>query len=279
MNGQIFNIQRFSIHDGPGIRTTVFMKGCNLRCRWCHNPESQVKSNQLMFFRDKCIGCGECIKICDKRLKKQCTDCGNCVSVCKSGALELCGSEISVEDLLSVILKDKKYYENSGGGVTFSGGEPLLQLEFLKEILKECRKENIHTAIETAANVDWNAFLQILPLVDLVICDIKCIDDEKHKWGTGVSNKLILENIKKLKKCRKELLFRTPLIPGYNHNEIEKIVDIIGEFKLELMPYHSLGESKYQALGREYSANACKVPERKLLTSLSKKFSNVFFSE
>ena len=279
MTGKIFNIQRFSIHDGPGIRTTVFMKGCNLRCLWCHNPESHKKCDQLMFYKEKCTHCGKCIELCDRRHTEECVACGRCVSVCESSALEICGREINTVGLFEEIKKDIKFYNTSGGGVTFSGGEPLLQYEFLGEVLKLCKNANINTAVETAANVPWSVFEELLPYIDYIICDIKSLDEKKHIFGTGASNKLILSNVEKLKNSGKEVLFRTPFIIGFNDEEIGDIAKMVFPCRLELMPYHSFGEGKCVSLGIDYPAKAYKEADADLLREITEKYSNVFYTQ
>jgi glycyl-radical enzyme activating protein len=266
LNGIIFDIQRFSIDDGPGIRTVVFLKGCNMRCLWCHNPESQNSHAEIMYYPQKCIGCGKCVDVCPHGahiiengkitfLRKKCINCGKCVQECHTGALTLTGKTVSVEEVMLEIKKDDLYYKNSGGGITFSGGEPLLQVDFLMELLIECEKLNYHCAIETAGNVEWEVFEKIIPYTDLFLYDIKLIDDINHKKSTGVSNKRIIENLKKLSVEKVEVWVRTPLIPSINDNpnDIKEISDLISSLKTikkhEFLPYNSLGESKYESLG------------------------------
>ena len=276
----IINIQRFSIHDGPGIRTTVFLKGCNLRCLWCHNPESQSLRSQRMFFRHKCIGCGACIQVCAKAFEPVCNACGKCVEVCRYGAREISGKNISVEECFREIQKDKDFYLVSGGGVTFSGGEPLLQGESLLEILKLCKGDGIHTAIETAGNVEWNQIEAVLPYLDYILYDIKAINEEKHQEFTGVSNRLILENAQKLMKAAKgKLLFRMPVIPGYNDSEYEKIAEFVKGYPLELLPYHTIGKGKYDALGMTYPLDDVKAPTAEDMRRLADKYEHVFCEE
>lgn len=222
--GILFDIQRNSFVDGPGIRTTVFFKGCNLKCKWCHNPESQSFKKQLLVFPDKCT---------------------------------VCGKKYKSDEVFHVILKDKAFYDSSGGGVTFSGGECMLQLEFLIELLKKCKEHNIHTAIDTAGNINWSCFEQILPFTDLFLYDVKCYDENLHIQGTGTSNKTILNNLKKLSKhFNGDIVIRIPIIPGFNDNvpELKHIAQFLKSLKLndiELLPYHKMGVHKYDALGRK----------------------------
>lgn len=276
MNGKIFDIQRFSIYDGPGIRTNVFFKGCNLRCLWCHNPESQRMENELMFQRDKCVGCGKCTEICKNTFTSDCTACGKCVEICSHGARKISGKEMSTEEVFDIVYRDREYYLTSGGGITLSGGEPLLQADFAAEILSLCKSNGINTCIETAVNVKQSEFQKVLPYLDTVLCDIKCMDEELHRRLTGVSNKLILENAEMLKASGINVTFRTPVIPGLNDCEIGKITDFCGKNKLELMAYHTTGCGKYTSLGREYSIPDITVPSREYMENLANKYGAIY---
>lgn len=256
MKATIFDIQRTSFVDGPGIRTTVFFKGCNLRCAWCHNPESQRFEKQIMFYKDKCIGCGKCFEKCHNQLKN-CDFCGQCEIYCPSEARKICGKEYTVEEVYEQIVQDVDFYKTSGGGVTFSGGECMLQLDFLKEILELCHKNGIHTAVDTAGCVPYENFESILPYTDMFLYDVKLLDEEKHKKYVGASNKLILENLAKLLQNNVKIWVRVPLIGGVNDN-IEEISALRDFFKVngfpdkvELLPYHAMGENKSRALGCE----------------------------
>ena len=255
MKATIFYIQRNSFVDGPGIRTTVFFKGCNLKCKWCHNPESQSTQKQMMYYKDKCIGCGKCAEVCPNQLKK-CDFCGKCELYCPADARKVCGKEYSANEVFNEIAKDKIFYENSGGGATFSGGECMLQTDFLCEILKKCHEDGIHTAVDTAGNVPWEYFEKILPYTDLFLYDVKAFSEDLHKQGTGVSNKLILENLLRLSgKC--DIIIRIPVIGGFNDDmdEMKRIAVFLKDIrcqKIEPLPYHSMGEHKYSALGMNY---------------------------
>ena len=263
---KIFNIQRFCTDDGPGIRTTVFFKGCNLRCAWCHNPESQSAKTEWMFYQDKCTGCGRCAKLTEKD-----TD-----FVCFKDARRICGTEYTTDEMLNEVLKDKIFYENSGGGVTFSGGECMLQIDFLKAILKACKENGIHTAVDTAGCVPYERFERILSYTDLFLYDVKCFDHEKHKQYTGVYNELILENLRKLLTTDKSVWIRIPIIPTVNDAEEElwKIKEFLDSCetpdKIELLPYHSIGEHKYSALG--ISAQKFEVPTSETMDRLKRIF-------
>lgn len=270
----IFDIQSDSFVDGPGIRTTVFFKGCNLKCAWCHNPESQSFKPQIMFYKDKCIGCGKCEYICPYSLKK-CELCGKCELYCPRDARKIVGKEYTVEEVFAQIIKNKSFFDNSGGGVTFSGGECMLQIDFLYDILKLCKENGIHTAVDTAGNVKWECFEKILPFTDLFLYDIKAYNSETHKKWTGVDNKLILENLSKLLKKAK-VWIRIPIIP--NVNDDEKEILLIKEFlinngypeKVELLPYHKMGENKFSALGKQ--AYAFDVPSKETTEKLMQIF-------
>ncbi len=252
----IFDIQHCSFSDGPGIRTTVFFKGCNLKCAWCHNPESQDFKPQMMFFKDKCMDCGKCKRVCPYDLEK-CDLCGKCSFYCPADARKVCGKEYIVDEVFAEIVKDKAFYYNSGGGVTFSGGECMLQIDFLCEILKKCKENGIHTAVDTAGHIPFESFEKILPYTDLFLYDVKIFDSLKHKKYVGVGNELIFENLKKVFERKIKLWIRIPIIADVNDNieEIKNIKDfIIGcgkPEKVELLPYHAMGENKYRAIGKE----------------------------
>lgn len=275
MNGMIFDIQRSSVVDGPGIRTTVFLKGCNLKCKWCHNPESQSFKQQMMFYKDKCTGCGKCKEVCPNNLEK-CDFCGKCVLYCPHDARQLCGKEYSADEVIKEVIKDKIFYETSCGGVTFSGGECMMQIDFLEEVLKKCKENEIHTAVDTAGNVSWESFERILPYTDLFLYDVKCFTEELHKEGTGVSNKKILENLRKISESFSgDIIIRIPVITGFNDDieELKKIADMLKSIKhtsVELLPYHRMGENKYNAIDMEYTSY--EVPSKEKMDEYRKLF-------
>lgn len=266
MKAMITALQRLSIHDGPGIRTVVFFKGCNMRCKWCHNPESWSSEKQLQYWEEKCICCGSCINLCrfnalslgQKKIfidYDLCNHCGMCVNKCSSGALLLVGRCVNVEELFEEVEKDFPYFHNSGGGITISGGEPLLQFGFLFDFLTFCKSKNISTAIESNMSLSWDKIEQLYPLVDYWMCDLKLADSQKHRYFTGIDNNQIIENIKKLAKKNCSLTVRTPIIPGVNDSrfEIDSICRILapyaGKIKYELLGFHTLGFNKFEALG------------------------------
>ncbi len=255
LTATIFDIQRSSFVDGPGIRTTVFFKGCNLKCKWCHNPESQSFKPQIMFHKSKCVGCGKCYEVCPTKLNG-CVLCGKCAEVCMHDARQLCGKEYTPEQVLNEVIKDKTFYDVSGGGVTFSGGECMLQIDFLYEVLKLCKENGIHTAVDTAGAIKWEFFEKILPYTDLFLYDMKAFSEEKHIEGTGVSNKLILENLTRLSQCFKgEIIVRIPVIEGFNTDELPQMAEFLKPLNIkmaDLLPYHKMGDHKYDALGMEY---------------------------
>ncbi len=274
--GIIFNIEHSSFVDGPGLRTTVFFKGCNLRCAWCHNPESQSFAPQMMVYKDKCISCGKCREKCQSGFEN-CTLCGKCALYCPADARRIKGREYTSDEVVSEILADAPFYENSGGGVTFSGGECMLQIDFLEELLKKCRENGVHTAVDTAGCVNYEHFERIIPFTDLFLYDVKCFDSEKHKKYTGVGNELILENLGKLLRSGQNMWVRIPIVTGVNDtsdemNEIKRFFDTNGyPEKIELLPYHTMGEGKYDALGRE--AQIFPVPSKEKMTELKRIFS------
>ena len=252
----IFDIQRGSFVDGDGIRTTVFFKGCNLRCKWCHNPEGLRPNIEMLVYKDRCKSCQKCTEICQNG-GKDCTLCSKCVYVCPNNAREIVGKKITESELLLEILKDKAYYDTSGGGVTFSGGECMLQIDFLEEILKLCKQNEINTAVDTAGNVPYEYFERILPYTDTFLYDVKCISEDLHKEFTGASNKLILENLEKLINHGARVNVRVPLIGGFNDGkELEKIKSYLSKLNLksiEYLEYHEMAENKYDALGLKFT--------------------------
>lgn len=281
--GLIFNIQKFSLHDGPGIRTTVFMKGCPLSCKWCSNPESIKPYPELMTHDIKCIRCGKCVEACPQEAIKviddlrrvdrsKCNLCMDCVKVCPSGALQQSGSYISLDELVAEVEKDRLFYLNSGGGVTFSGGEPLLQWEFIREALRRCKEQGLHTVLDTTGCASWDIMERVLDYVDLVLYDVKHIDPDKHREYTGVDNQLIMDNaVKTTAKVRTWL--RIPVIPGFNDSEadIRRIVEFGKELSIEkisLLPYHAFGEHKYESLGRDYPWKGTQPPPEEYIQQL-----------
>ncbi len=261
---RIFDIQRGSYVDGPGVRTVVFFKGCNLNCAWCHNPESKSSLPQILFYRNRCADCGRCNAICPEKAilpthetdHAICLRCGKCDVFCPENARSLCGRDATADEIVRDLLRDKAYFDASDGGVTFSGGECMLQIDGLDEVLRKCNDEKIHTAVDTAGNVPWEYFERILPITDLFLYDIKHIDDEKHQIGTGVSNRFILDNLAKLLTLYpKKVLIRVPVIPGFNDDRTSLcgIGSWLTEFPkpvgVELLPYHSMGEHKAEAVG------------------------------
>ena len=285
-DGVIFNVQRYSVHDGPGIRTIVFLKGCPLRCQWCANPESQHRQPELAYNDYKCIGtaeCSYCFKACpvgaiqEKEDKIQidrdiCTNCGSCADICPSKALNMYGRSIDAKEVLNTVEQDSIFYSRSGGGMTLSGGEPLLQADFATELLKEAKRRRINTTIETCGYAEWDKVEQVCEFVDNILFDIKSMDTVKHQEFTGVANEKILENFQKL--CNRfpatPITVRTPIIPGFNDTEedILAILDFIAgipNVRYELLGYHRLGEPKYNYLGKDYPLSGVKpMPEDRL---------------
>lgn len=277
--GIISNIQAYSLHDGPGVRTLVFLKGCPLRCQWCSNPEGQAPDIEIEFYQSKCVRCGNCLKACDRKainpdpeltsgfkIKRElCNYCGNCVSTCPTAALKFAGREVSVSDVVTEVKKDKYFYMTSHGGVTLSGGEPLHQFDFTRELIEKLYQENIDIAIETCGHVPWERFEQILPYLNLVLYDIKHMDAKKHKEGTGFSNRLILSNLVRLVNANIPIIIRLPLIPEFNldPNHIRDVGEFISNLanvsQVDLMPFHQLGKEKYQRLSREYALEGLKA--------------------
>jgi len=254
--GMLFDIAHSSFVDGPGIRTTVFFKGCNLTCAWCHNPESQAAVPQMLVYENRCGACGICREVCPSKTEK-CDLCGECALYCPTGARRISGKAYTPDGVLEEILKDKAYYESSGGGVTFSGGECMLQMHFLLELLKKCKANGIHTAVDTAGHVPFENFETVLPYTDLFLFDVKIFDSEKHKKYTGVDNERIFGNLKRLLQNGAKVWVRIPVIAGINDSTeemraIKNFLDASGKpEKTELLPYHAMGENKYRALRKE----------------------------
>jgi len=285
----IFNIQKFSVHDGPGIRTTVFFKGCPLKCLWCHNPESQNINTQILYDRDKCVLCGTCEKICHKKAIKiennklttdeSCDCCGQCVIYCIQGARQIAGKVYTVDDVMKEVLKDRVFYEKSSGGVTLSGGEPLIHIDFVEELLKKLKDNNIHTAVDTCGAVSFENLKRAAKYTDVFLYDIKLMDDEKHVEFIGMSNKLILENIRKLSEIHNNINLRMPIIEGVNGDEehIIKTIEFIEGLnisKVNLLPYHDIAKHKYKKLGKVYEDDRMSKPSDEKMQKFKEMFEN-----
>jgi len=281
IKGEIFDIQRFSIHDGPGIRTVVFLKGCSLHCPWCCNPEGISYESELAYYPQRCFDCGECIHICPQKAitrsfredgvsidREKCNNCGVCVPVCSSKALTLMGEEISAGQVMKEVKKDTVFYRVSGGGLTLSGGEPMEQIDFTEALLSVAKQNGINTAVETCGYTSSENFRRVLKNVDYLLYDIKHTDSKKHKDFTGKDNKLILENMKLAVQICPSVTARVPYIPGFNDSEKEilEIADFLSSISvasLHILPYHNLGSSKYKSLGKTYQMASVKSVARK----------------
>jgi len=288
--GLIIKIQRFSIQDGPGIRSTIFLKGCPLRCLWCSNPEGQNPYPELMYNELNCLpDCTLCIDRCvSNALRKvegkvvleraSCNICGECARVCPSKALTLVGTYVRPQDTLKVVMRDREFYERSGGGVTLSGGEPLYQPDFTREILRLCKSEGIHTALDTSGYASWRTIEGILKYTDIVLYDIKHMDPHLHKEYTGVSNEVILDNLKRIAILGIPIIIRIPIIPGLNdsYENLSKAADYIlklsSVIEIDLLPYHRLGEPKYRMLGRNYPLSVLRQPDREYMRKIAEIF-------
>ena len=282
--GFIFDIKRYAIHDGPGIRSTVFLKGCPLRCLWCHSPESQNAHREVFYYKNLCIGCGECVTVCpagvqtmdiDHKMRRNiCRRCGRCVDTCYSGALKTAGRSMSVETVVESLARDESFYQRSGGGITVSGGEPTMQPDFTLALLKQCKKKGYNTALDTCGYSTWRVLKSLLRHVDLVLYDLKHMDSVKHRDLTGVSNQLIIDNLKRLDRTGRTYVVRVPLVPTCNDSE-ENLEAMTTFFQtltnaeyIEFLPYHRFGVSKYETLGRDYPLKDLKSQSHDFLQHL-----------
>jgi len=266
--GVIFDVQRFSLHDGPGLRTDVFFKGCSLHCAWCCNPESQRPAPELSVFVANCIGCGECVHVCPQRAlslvggrvvrnEEVCDQCGLCETACPAGALRMIGRTVTAGQVLHEVLRDAAFYAPGSGGLTLTGGEPTLQPEFAAALLRLAKVEGLHTALETCGQASWSVFESLLPYLDLVLYDVKHMDPQQHRLATGSSNECILDNVRRLVAVGTRVILRMPLIPGLNTEEsnLQQVAAFaagLGIQEVHVLPYHALGKPKYRALGRGY---------------------------
>lgn len=275
--GLVFNIQKYSVHDGPGIRTTVFLKGCPLCCQWCHNPESQSARPEVMVVESRCVVCGECRRVCtfarslpgDGPLPPRvegCNLCGECVEACPTGARQMLGQQMTVDEVMAQITADLPFYEESGGGVTFSGGEPLSQLAFLRGLLQACRSRGLRTAVDTCGFACTDALLDVARRTDLILFDLKLMDDARHRAFTGVSNEPILANLKALDLIHKNFWIRVPLIPGINDDAANLeatarfVASLYGAAQVCVLPYHAIGANKFRRLGRPVPPDGLNSP-------------------
>ncbi len=274
MQGTVFDIQRFCLDDGPGIRTTVFLKGCMLRCAWCHNPESLSDKVQLAYYDSKCVRCGRCAAVCPQGVHSfppegthrvdfaACVACGKCVNACPAGALALLGRRMEAADVIAQVMKDEAYYRHSGGGVTFSGGEPTMQFAFLKELLHLAKEQGLHTCIETNGCLAPSRMRELLPEIDLVLLDYKMTDEAMHRQYVGIDRSVVLAAFALLGEEKQPVVLRAPIIPGLNDNEEHfaairalkaKYPNIL---RAQVMPYHTIGRGKYGEIGLPYSLSS-----------------------
>jgi pyruvate formate lyase activating enzyme len=279
--GTIFDIQRYSVHDGPGIRTTVFLKGCPLNCLWCSNPESQSKNPEIMLDHSLCTRCGRCVEVCPynatvksgdeiRLLRDLCQGCSECVSACPNDARQLVGRQEEVETILKEVKNDGLFYKNSGGRVTLSGGEPMSQPEFTRALLKRCKENGIHTVLDSSGYTNLENWDLVLEYVDMILFDLKQMEPEKHKEYTGVERELILKSAKKVASLKVPMIIRIPLIPGYNDSqknmeECARFAKEIGVDRIELLAFHRLCSSKYNKLDKEWRLDGVPSPDKGLL--------------
>jgi pyruvate formate lyase activating enzyme len=285
ITGIVFDIKKFSIHDGPGIRTTVFFKGCPLNCRWCHNPESQIREPELMVWKSRCIGCRACLPVCPQGAiswedgpstdVEKCTLCGACVEVCYAEAREIVGREMTAAQVVAEIEQDVPFYDEFDGGATFSGGEPLAQPDFLLALLEACREQEIHTAVDTCGFAPWKILDRIRGRVDLFLYDLKLMDEARHRKFTGVSNELILRNLQMLSEREHDIFLRAPIIPGINDDDGH--IQQMGEFaaalphlnRVDILPYHHIAVEKYKRLNKVYDLPEARSPSDERLAEIA----------
>jgi len=287
--GLVSDFQRFSIHDGPGIRTIVFLKGCPLHCAWCANPETMSMRPEIVLIPNNCIGCGKCYDVCPNNCfgdraervgslrRDSCLlpECGKCQHVCYANAINISGRYLSVADVMEVVLQDREFYQRTGGGVTFSGGEPFAQPDYLRELARTAKTLQLHTAIETCGYTNWNTISSVIDYLDYVLFDLKHMDPDRHLQGTGVTNRLILENLKRIDASGKPVRVRLPLIPGFNDSEenVRATVEFIAGFAnleaLDILPYHRMGEPKWNQLDMEYQLRGVTPPDRERVGELA----------
>ena len=285
--GLVFDIKKYAIHDGPGIRTTVFFKGCPLQCLWCHNPESWQNRVELSFRKSRCVGCGQCAQVCPREAislvesrpvtqAQKCVLCGRCVDVCVVGARQLIGRKMTVNEVMDEVERDVIFYDQSGGGVTFSGGEPLMQPDFLVALLNRCRALNIHTAVDTSCYAEPEIVEMVAERADLFLCDVKHMDSEMHKRFTGVGNNLILENIRLISKLGKKIIIRVPIIPGFNDDpaNIESTgkftASLSGVSRIDILPFNRGGIEKSARLMGGIEPMRAQTPDEDKMSEIAK---------
>ena len=293
-NGLVFDIKKYAVHDGPGIRTTVFFKGCPLRCLWCHNPESWRDRIELGFRKSRCVGCGKCAEACPHEAisivenrpvtdAKKCILCGRCVDICITGARQIIGQRITVGEIMAEVEKDVIFYDQSGGGVTFSGGEPLMQPDFLLALLNQCRALNIHTAVDTSCYAEPTIAKSVAERADLFLCDIKHMDNEIHERFTGVGNNLILDNIRLISHAGKKIVIRIPIIPGFNDDSAN--IEATGEFasslqgvgRIDLLPFNRGGIEKSTRLTGGIESMQIETPDEEQMSLIAESLSKYVF--